>query len=128
MELPKAIHELEFNHGSIYGPEEAAALAEVLAASAPSCGPKVKQFEDAFAAYCGTRYALTVSNATLGLELALIAAHVGPGDEVITTPYTFIATSWAISYCGAKPVYVDIENDTFCLNPKLIEKAITPKT
>ena len=56
MELPKAIHELEFNHGSIYGDEEAAALHDVLAASAPSCGPKVKQFEEAFAAYCGTRH------------------------------------------------------------------------
>ena len=58
----------------------------------------------------------------------MLLAGVGPGDEVITTPYTFIATSWAISYCGAKPVYVDIEEATFNLDPKLVERAITPRT
>jgi len=79
MQLPKAVYELEFNHGSSYGEEEAAALLEVLAASAPSCGPKVKAFEDAFAAYCGTMFGLAVTSCTAGLELAMIACDVGPG-------------------------------------------------
>ena len=77
MDLPKALYELEYDHGSIYGPEEEAALHEVLAASAPSCGAKVKQFEEAFAAYCGVPYGLAVTSATAGLQLAMIAAGVG---------------------------------------------------
>ncbi len=109
MELPKAVHELEFNHGSEYGPEEAEALHKVLAASAPSCGPKVKEFEDAFAAYCGTRHGLAVCNATAGLELAMIAAGVGPGDEVITTPLSWISTANAIAARGAKVVFADVD-------------------
>src|SRR5215813_2111462 len=97
MQLPKAIHELEFNHGSIYGEEEAAALLEVLKASAPSCGPKVKAFEDAFTEFTGCRHALAVTSATAGLELAMIACEVGPGDEVITTPLSWISTANAIA-------------------------------
>ena len=93
MDLPKAVFELEFGHGSQYGEEERAALLDVLKSNAPSCGPKVKQFEEEFAAYCGTRYGLAVTSATAGLELALMAAGVGPGDEVITTPVTWISTA-----------------------------------
>ncbi|MEX0977923.1 MAG: SpoVR family protein, partial [Pirellulales bacterium] len=103
MQLPKALYELEFNHGSIYGPEEQQALAEVLASSAPSCGPKVKQFEEAFAAHCKTAHALAVSSATAGLELAMIACEVGPGDEVITTPLSWISTANAIAARGGFP-------------------------
>jgi len=80
MQLPKALYELEFNHGSIYGDEELAALTEVFKSSAPSCGPKVKEFEETFAARCGTTRGLAVTNATAGLELAKIACDVGPGD------------------------------------------------
>ncbi len=128
MELPKAIHELEYNHGSVYGPEEAAALAEVLAANAPSCGPKVKQFEEAFAAYCGTRHALAVANATMGLELAMIALDVGPGDEVITTPLSWISTANAIAARGAKVVFADVDPRTFNLDPAAVAEKITPRT
>src|ERR1022692_2537146 len=71
MDLPKAIHELEYGQGSVYGPEEEAALGEVLRANAPSCGPQVKKFEETFASYCGVRYGLAVTSGTAGLQLAL---------------------------------------------------------
>ena len=105
-----------------------AALAHALDNCSFCLGPDVAQFEKDFAQFCGAQYALGFNSGTSALHVAMRLANVGPGDEVITTPYTFIATSWAISYCGAKPVYVDIDADTFCLDPKLIEKAITPKT
>ncbi|MBI5772227.1 MAG: DegT/DnrJ/EryC1/StrS family aminotransferase [Verrucomicrobia bacterium] len=91
-------------------------------------GPDVAQFEKDFAAFCGAQHAVAMNSGTSALHVAMILAGVGPGDEVITTPYTFIATSWAISYVGAKPVYVDIEDATFNLDPKLVERAITPRT
>ena len=91
-------------------------------------GPDVVRFEQEFAQFCGAQHALGFNSGTSALHVAMLLCGVGPGDEVITTPYTFIATSWAISYCGAKPVYVDIEDATFNLNPKLIERAITPRT
>ena len=91
-------------------------------------GPDVAQFEKDFAAFCGASHALGFNSGTSALHVAMRLLDVSPGDEVITTPYTFIATSWAISYCGAKPVYVDIDPATFNLDPKLIEQAITPKT
>lgn len=128
MQLPKALYELEFNHGSIYGEEEAAALAEVLKASAPSCGPKVKAFEEAFAAYCGTQYGLAVSSATTGLELAMIACDVGPGDEVITTPLSWISTANVIAARGAKVVFADIDPRTLNLDPAEVARKITPRT
>src|SRR5689334_11988705 len=93
VKLPAAIHELEFAHGSLYGAEEQEALLEVLRANAPSCGPWVKRFEDAFANYCGAKYGLAVTSGTTGLQLAMIAAGIGPGDEVITTPISWIATA-----------------------------------
>jgi dTDP-4-amino-4,6-dideoxygalactose transaminase len=105
-----------------------AALARTLDNCSFCLGPDVVQFEKDFAQFCGAQHALGFNSGTSALHVAMRLADVGPGDEVITTPYTFIATSWAISYCGAKPVYVDIDADTFCLDPKLIEKAITPKT
>ncbi|MDE3180000.1 MAG: DegT/DnrJ/EryC1/StrS family aminotransferase, partial [Acidobacteriota bacterium] len=89
MSLPQARYELEYKHGSDYGADEAAAIAEVLKNRAPSCGPKVKEFEEAFAAYCGCRYALAVTSGTAGLQLAALAAGLGAGDEAITTPITW---------------------------------------
>jgi len=128
MEKPAIKHELEISHGSIYGPEEAAALLEVLKNSAPSCGKKVKQFEDAFAAYCGVRYALTCTSATTGLTLAGIAAGVGPGTEVITTPISWIATASAFSVLGAKLVFCDVDSRTLNLDPQRLEALISPRT
>jgi len=105
-----------------------AAIARTLDNCSFCLGPDVAQFEKDFAAFCGAQHALGFNSGTSALHVAMLLLGVGPGDEVITTPYTFIATSWAISYCGAKPVYVDIDEATFNLNPALIEKAITPRT
>ena len=105
-----------------------AAIARTLDNCSFCLGPDVVQFEKDFTAFCGAQHALGFNSGTSALHVAMLLLGVGPGDEVITTPYTFIATSWAISYCGAKPVYVDIDEATFNLNPALIEKAITPRT
>lgn len=105
-----------------------AAIARTLDNCSFCLGADVAQFEKDFAQFCGASHAIAMNSGTSALHIAMILAGVGPGDEVITTPYTFIATSWAISYVGAKPVYVDIEDATFNLDPKLIERAITPRT
>jgi perosamine synthetase len=128
MQLPKAIHELEYSHGSVYGEEEKAALLEVLAESAPSCGPRVKAFEEAFAAYCGAPHGLAVTSATAGLQLALMAAGVGPHDEVITTPITWISTANAAAGLGAKVVFADVDARSMNLDPSAVARKITPKT
>lgn len=91
-------------------------------------GPKTKEFERQFAEYVGTKYALAVSSATAGMHLALIASGIGKGDEVITTPYTFAATANVIIHSQATPVFVDIDKDTFNIDPAKIEEAITDKT
>jgi perosamine synthetase len=100
----------------------------VLNAGAPSCGKKVKQFETAFAAYCGVRYALTVTSATTGLTLAGIAAGVGPGTEVITTPISWISTASAYSTLGASIVFGDVDPKTLLMDPDALEAKITAKT
>lgn len=91
-------------------------------------GPEVMLFEQEFASFCGREYCVGVNSGTSALHLAMLLARVGPGDEVITTPYTFAATGWAISYTGARPVFVDIEPDTFNLDPNQVESAVTPNT
>jgi dTDP-4-amino-4,6-dideoxygalactose transaminase len=91
-------------------------------------GPDVVQFEKDFARFCGAQHGIAFNSGTSALHVALLLLNIGPGDEVISTPFTFVATSWAISYVGAKPVYVDIEDATFNLDPRLVEKAITPRT
>jgi len=91
-------------------------------------GPDVAQFEKDFAAFIGTEHCVGVNSGTSALHIAMLLLDVGPGDEVVTTPFTFVATSWAISYVGAKPVFVDIDDATFNIRPDLIEAAITPKT
>jgi perosamine synthetase len=128
MVLPKAKFELEFSHGSIYGEDEKAAVLEVLAANAPSCGAKVQEFEREFASYCGTKYGLAVSSATAGLSLALIAAGVGEGDEVITTPISWISTANAAAALGAKVVFADVDRCTLNLDPQSVAPKITDRT
>lgn len=93
-----------------------------------SLGKYIEQFEGEFARFCGTRYALTVSNGTTALHLALLAAGIKSGDEVIVPDLTFVATANAVSYIGALPIMVDVDIDTLCIDPKAIEKAITPRT
>ena len=91
-------------------------------------GAPVEQFEEDFAAYCGTRHAVAVNSGTSALHLALLAAGVAPGDEVITVPMTFVASVAAIIYAGATPVFVDIDPATWTMDPTAIEAAITPRT
>lgn len=91
-------------------------------------GPEVAAFESEFAAFVGADHACAVSNCTTALHLALKAVGVGPGDEVITVSHSFIATANAVRYCGAVPVFVDIEEDGFNIDPARIEAAITPRT
>lgn len=104
------------------------AVIETLESTAFVLGPKVAAFEQQFAEYCGATHALGVNSGTSALHLALLAAGVRPGDEVITTPMTFIATAAAIDYAGATPVFVDIDPVTRNLDPAGIEAAITDRT
>ncbi len=109
-------------------PEIDNAIQRVIDNTAFIMGKEVSQFEEAFAEFCGAKYAIGVSSGTGALFLALLAHGVGPGDEVITTPFTFFATGEAISNVGATPVFVDIDPVTYNIDPNLIEAAITPRT
>lgn len=105
-----------------------AAIARTLDQCSFCLGPDVAQFEKDFAKYCGAEHCVAFNSGTSALHVAMLLLNIGRGDEVISTPMTFVATSWAISYVGAKPVYVDIDDATFALDPRLLEKAITPRT
>nr|WP_293839251.1 DegT/DnrJ/EryC1/StrS family aminotransferase [uncultured Arsenicibacter sp.] len=94
----------------------------------PDCLDEVEAFEKAFAAYCGSKYAITCVNGSVSLRLALIACGVRPGDEVIVPPYTFIATASTVVEANCVPVFVDIDPDTYNIDPKAIEAAITERT
>ncbi len=104
------------------------AFREVLESGRYILGPKVESLEKEVARYCGVRYGIGVASGTDALHLSLHAAGVGPGDEVITTPFTFFATVEAILYRGAIPRFIDIEPDTMNLNPDLVEEAVSEKT
>ncbi len=110
------------------GEEEKQAVLEVLESGMLAQGPRVQAFEEAFAQYCGVKYAVATSSGTTALHVALLAHGIGPGDEVITTPFTFIASANSILYVGARPVFVDIDPATFNICPDLLESAITPRT
>lgn len=110
------------------GTDEVRAVTRVLKSGYLSLGPVHREFENAFAKKIGTKYAVSVSSGTAGLHLAMIAAGIGTGDEVITSPFSFVASSNAILYVGAKPVFVDVDPVTGNMDPKLIEKKITKKT
>lgn len=105
-----------------------AAIERVLPGGRYVLGPELAAFEQEYAAFCCTRYAIGVSNGTDALQLALAACGIGPGDEVITVPNTYIATVFAITYQGALPVFVDVLPDTFNMDPDLLEAAITERT
>jgi dTDP-4-amino-4,6-dideoxygalactose transaminase len=116
------------DHNRSVMPEVRAALDPVLDGSQFILGPAVERFEERFAAYVGARHCVGVNNGTSALHLALLACGVGPGDEVITTPATWISTSWAVSYVGARPVFVDVDPVTYTLDPALAGRAVTPRT
>lgn len=104
------------------------ALQEVADSSSYVLGPRVARFEEAFAAFVGARHCIGVNSGTSALHLALIAAGVGPGDEVITVPMTFVATSWAISYVGATPVFVDVDPVTYTMDVSQVERRLRRRT
>ena len=103
-------------------------FSRVLDSSAFVLGPEVKQFEKEFAEYTGTTHCVAVNTGTAALHLVLASLGVGPDDEVITVPHTFIATAEAITAVGARPVFVDIDATSFTMDPKLLEAAITTRT
>ena len=105
-----------------------AAISEVIDNSAFAGGPVIARFEEEFASFCRTAHAVGVGNGTDALWLALLARGIGPGDEVITVPNSFMATAEAISFTGATPVFVDVDERTYTLDPAQLEAAITPRT
>ncbi|SFA77369.1 dTDP-4-amino-4,6-dideoxygalactose transaminase [Rhizobium sp. NFR07] len=119
--------DLKAQYASIKGEIDAAVLG-VLASAQYVLGDEVARFEQEFADYCGVRHAVAVNTGTSALHLALLAAGVGPGDEVITVPFTFVATVSAICYTGARPVFVDVEPSTLTMDARQLEAKITPAT
>src|SRR5205823_12851788 len=105
-----------------------AAIAHTLDNCTFCLGPEVAQFERDFARFIGAKHGIGFNSGTSALHIAMLLLNISPGDEVITTPFTFFGTAWAISYVGAKPVFVDIEDATFNLSPELVEPAITSRT
>lgn len=110
------------------GTEEYKAVREALESGWIGLGPKTHEFEDRFSDYVGTRHAIATNSATAALHLAMLATNVGPGDEVITTPMTFVSTNHVILYCRATPVFADIEEDTLNIRVDEIERLLTPRT
>jgi len=112
----------------IIGEEEEKAVLEVLKSGMLAQGPKVKELEEKFATFCGAKHAVAMNSGTAALHASMYAVGIKAGDEVITTPFTFVASANSILMQGAKPIFADIEEETFNLDPKEVEKKITPKT
>ena len=114
----------------MYDEKERRALKEVLDSRVwwRTPGTKTAEFERAFAAFHGARHGVAVTNGTAALEVMMAALNIGPGDEVIVPDFTFIATASAVLFAGALPVMVDVLPDTYCIDPDLVEAAITPRT
>jgi dTDP-4-amino-4,6-dideoxygalactose transaminase len=112
----------------LIGKEEKEAVLAVLESGQLAQGPRVQEFEQQFAAFCGVKHAVATSSGTTALVAALLSHGVGPGDEVITTPFTFIASANSILFTGAKPIFVDVDEESYNINPQLIEEKITEST
>ncbi|ABI68027.1 DegT/DnrJ/EryC1/StrS family aminotransferase [Syntrophomonas wolfei] len=125
--MPIPLIDLKRQYAAIQTEAEAA-VCSVLASGSYIMGANVQAFEEEFAAYCGVKHAIAVGNGTDALVISLEALGIGPGDEVITAPFTFFATAESISAVGATPVFIDIRPDTYNLDENLIEAAITDKT
>jgi dTDP-4-amino-4,6-dideoxygalactose transaminase len=104
------------------------AIAEVIDTCSFCLGPRVAAFERSFAEFCGVKQAVALNSGTSALHIALKLLGIGPGDEVIAPAMTFVATAWAISYVGAKPVLVDIDPDTYTMSPEAVKKALSSRT
>jgi perosamine synthetase len=110
------------------GPDEEQAVLDVLRSGMLAMGQRTSAFEEAWAAYCGVRNAVLMANGTVALEALFRAMGIGPGDEVVTVSFTFNATVSTILQVGARPVFVDVREDDFCIDPERVEAAITPRT
>ncbi len=128
MSKPEIKHDLQIKFGSVYDAEEEKALLEVFRQGAPTSGNVCVQFEKDFAAYCGTKHARVVSNGTAALFLSLVALDIKPGDRVLTTPLTWIATAAVGTTLGAEVDFVDIDPETYNMDPAQLEKKLTPNT
>jgi len=109
-------------------PEIDQAVLNVLESAQYVLGEQVSGFENEFAAYCGAAEAIAVNSGTSALHLALLAAGIGPGDEVITVPFTFVATVAAIRYTGARPVFVDVDTESYTMDVSRLERALSRRT
>jgi dTDP-4-amino-4,6-dideoxygalactose transaminase len=127
MDMHVPFLDLKAQNQSVW-PEIQAAMNPVVTEAQFILGPAVARFEKNFAEYLGVGHCVGLNNGTSALHMALLACGIGPGDEVITTPATWISTTWAISYVGAKPVFVDVDPVTYTLDPRLVERAITERT
>jgi perosamine synthetase len=112
----------------VIGPDEIAAVSDVLASGMLVQGERVAEFEGKFAAYCGATHAVATNNGTAALHAALLAAGIGYGDEVIVPAFSFIATATAVSMCGAQPVFADVDERTFSIRPNQVAERVTQKT
>ncbi len=128
MASPKIQHDLQIKFGNEYGPDDEQAALEIIRQGAPTSGDACIAFEKDFAAYCGSKYARAVSNGTAALFLSMIGIGIKPGDRVVTTPMTWIATPAAPATLGADIDFVDIDLVTYNLDPNQLADAITPKT
>src|ERR1700739_2534992 len=117
------MRQIPFHRPSI-GPDEENEVIDTLRSGWITTGPKAKRFESEFAKHVGARNALAVAHCTGALHLALFATGIGPGDEVITTPFTFTATAEVMAYVGARPLFADIDSGTFNLNPARVEELL----
>lgn len=112
----------------LLGKEEQEAVLAVLESGQLAQGPRVAEFEQRFAAFCGVKHAIATSSGTTALLAALLSHGVGPGDEVLTTPFTFIASANSVLFTGARPVFVDVDQESYNIDPRLIEEKITERT
>ena len=110
------------------GPEDEEAVLAVLRSGMLAMGPRTREFEEAWAEYCGVRHAVLMANGTVALEAILRGLGIGRGDEVVTVSFTFNATVSAILQTGARPVFVDVTLSDYCMDPAQVEAAITPRT
>lgn len=125
----KPVRESKIFYGHQYIDEDdIQAVVDVLKSDYLTCGPKIAELEHKLCELTGAKYAVACSNGTAALHIAALAAGVGEGDEVITTPITFAASANCALYCGARPVFADIDPETYNIDPKKVEEAITPRT